>query len=205
MEGQPKSGPGQPVLVEVEGPPEETEEKTEGDAESLSSFLTRQGLGKYADVFPAGTTLGDLRAMTEDDLQFDNEAVSVATQSSKVRRESREKPCAASDGPVQLVTDSSSNLPSPTSLELPHLSSVPVLTGPTSGATVKTERGEHVTTGNRTRVVRLAVTNANHYTKRSHDHLAWKIALHRNFASHVVYQWSVTDQVPHAPWDWPRQ
>ncbi|KAI8519784.1 hypothetical protein Bbelb_030410 [Branchiostoma belcheri] len=62
--------------------------------------------------------------------------------------------------------DSSSNLPSPTSLELPHLSSVPVLTGPTSGATVKTERGEHVTTGNRTRVVRLAVTNANHYTKR---------------------------------------
>ncbi|XP_078658257.1 microtubule-associated serine/threonine-protein kinase 2-like isoform X10 [Branchiostoma floridae x Branchiostoma belcheri] len=71
MEGQPKSGPGQPVLVEVEGPPEETEEKTEGDAESLSSFLTRQGLGKYADVFPAGTTLGDLRAMTEDDLQFE--------------------------------------------------------------------------------------------------------------------------------------
>ncbi|KAI8506489.1 hypothetical protein Bbelb_159160 [Branchiostoma belcheri] len=49
---------------------------------------------------------------------------------------------------------------------------VPVLTGPTSGATVKTERGEHVTTGNRTRVVRLAVTNANHYTKRSHDHFA---------------------------------
>ncbi|KAI8506939.1 hypothetical protein Bbelb_153780 [Branchiostoma belcheri] len=41
------------------------------------------------------------------------------------------------------------------------------------GTTVKTERGEHVTTGNRTRVVRLAVTNANHYTKRSHDHLAW--------------------------------
>ncbi|KAI8500829.1 hypothetical protein Bbelb_216470 [Branchiostoma belcheri] len=39
-------------------------------------------------------------------------------------------------------------------------------------ASVKTERGEHVTTGNRTRVVRLAVTNANHYTKRSHDHLA---------------------------------
>ncbi|KAI8478195.1 hypothetical protein Bbelb_440660 [Branchiostoma belcheri] len=38
---------------------------------------------------------------------------------------------------------------------------------------VKTERGEKVTTGNRTRVVRLAVTNANHYTKRSHDHLAW--------------------------------
>ncbi|KAI8511964.1 hypothetical protein Bbelb_110640 [Branchiostoma belcheri] len=74
----------------------------------------------------------------------------------------------------ELQNDSSSNLPtpSPTSLELPHLSSVPVLTGPTSGATVKTERGEHVTTGNRTRVVRLAVTNANHYTKRSHDHLA---------------------------------
>ncbi|KAI8486986.1 hypothetical protein Bbelb_352460 [Branchiostoma belcheri] len=56
---------------------------------------------------------------------------------------------------------SSSNLPSPTSLELPHLSSVPVLTGPTSGATVKTERGEHVTTGNRTRVVRLAAKGAN--------------------------------------------
>ncbi|KAI8511860.1 hypothetical protein Bbelb_109600 [Branchiostoma belcheri] len=37
---------------------------------------------------------------------------------------------------------------------------------PTLGATVKTERGEQVTTGNRTRVVRLAVTNANHYTKR---------------------------------------
>ncbi|KAI8495119.1 hypothetical protein Bbelb_271050 [Branchiostoma belcheri] len=34
------------------------------------------------------------------------------------------------------------------------------------GTTVKTESGEHVTTGNRTRVVRLAVTNANHYTKR---------------------------------------
>ncbi|KAI8479036.1 Hemicentin-1, partial [Branchiostoma belcheri] len=31
---------------------------------------------------------------------------------------------------------------------------------------VKTERGGQVTTGNRTRVVRLAVTNANHYTKR---------------------------------------
>ncbi|KAI8488131.1 hypothetical protein Bbelb_342490 [Branchiostoma belcheri] len=46
----------------------------------------------------------------------------------------------------ELQNDSSSNLPSPTSLELPHLSSVPVLTGPTSGATVKTERGEHVTT-----------------------------------------------------------
>ncbi|KAI8508219.1 hypothetical protein Bbelb_144590 [Branchiostoma belcheri] len=37
---------------------------------------------------------------------------------------------------------------------------------PTLGATVKTERGEQVTTGNRTRVVRLAVTKANHYTKR---------------------------------------
>ncbi|KAI8481205.1 hypothetical protein Bbelb_410680 [Branchiostoma belcheri] len=44
------------------------------------------------------------------------------------------------------------------------------------GTTVKTERGEHVTTGNRTRVVRLAVTNANHYTKRSHDHLAWSVS-----------------------------
>ncbi|KAI8501912.1 hypothetical protein Bbelb_203240 [Branchiostoma belcheri] len=62
-------------------------------------------------------------------------------------------------------TNSSSNLPSPTSLELPHLSSVPVLTG--MGTTVKTERGEQVTTRNRTRVVRLAVTNANHYTKRA--------------------------------------
>ncbi|KAI8511946.1 Casp10p [Branchiostoma belcheri] len=64
----------------------------------------------------------------------------------------------------ELQNDSSSNLPSPTSLELPHLSSVPVLTGPTSGATVKTERGEHVTTGNRTRVVRLA-PNSKTYTK----------------------------------------
>ncbi|KAI8501455.1 hypothetical protein Bbelb_207260 [Branchiostoma belcheri] len=35
-----------------------------------------------------------------------------------------------------------------------------------SKETVKTERGEQVTTGNRTRVDRLAVTNANHYTKR---------------------------------------
>ncbi|KAI8506935.1 hypothetical protein Bbelb_153740 [Branchiostoma belcheri] len=91
------------------------------------------------------------------------------------------------------LDNSSSNLQSPTSLELPHLSSVPVLTGPTSvehgtlnprvvgssptlGATVKTERGKQVTTGNRTRVVRLAVTNANHYTKRSHDHLAWSVS-----------------------------
>ncbi|KAI8486803.1 hypothetical protein Bbelb_355510 [Branchiostoma belcheri] len=68
-------------------------------------------------------------------------------------------------GKMQL-SDSSSNLPSPTSLELPHLSSVPVLTGPS----------EQVTTGNRTRVVRLAVTNANHYTRRSHDHLAWSVS-----------------------------
>ncbi|KAI8485147.1 sphingomyelin phosphodiesterase 4, neutral membrane (neutral sphingomyelinase-3) [Branchiostoma belcheri] len=45
------------------------------------------------------------------------------------------------------------------------------------GTTVKTERGEQVTTGNRTRVVHLAVTNANHYTKRSHDHLAWSVSM----------------------------
>ncbi|XP_066298566.1 microtubule-associated serine/threonine-protein kinase 3-like isoform X1 [Branchiostoma lanceolatum] len=71
MEGLPKSGPVQPVVVEVEGPPEEETEKREGDDESLASFLTRQELGKYADVFPTGTTLGDLRAMTEDDLQYE--------------------------------------------------------------------------------------------------------------------------------------
>ncbi|CAH1243721.1 MAST2 [Branchiostoma lanceolatum] len=71
MEGLPKSGPVQPVVVEVEGPPEEETEKKEGDDESLASFLTRQELGKYADVFPTGTTLGDLRAMTEDDLQYE--------------------------------------------------------------------------------------------------------------------------------------
>ncbi|KAI8500221.1 hypothetical protein Bbelb_217870 [Branchiostoma belcheri] len=45
----------------------------------------------------------------------------------------------------------------------------PLFVRPTSGATVKTERGEQVTTGNRTRVVRLAVTNANHYTKRGRN------------------------------------
>ncbi|KAI8514220.1 hypothetical protein Bbelb_085440 [Branchiostoma belcheri] len=53
---------------------------------------------------------------------------------------------------------------------------------PTLGATVKTERGEQVTTGNRTRVVRLAVTNANHYTKRSHDHLTWKMLICKSYA-----------------------
>eukprot|EP00058_Branchiostoma_floridae_P021445 XP_002606935.1 hypothetical protein BRAFLDRAFT_91704 [Branchiostoma floridae] len=79
MEGLPKTGPAQPVVVEVEGPPEEEEtQRKEGDDESLSSFLTRQELGKYADVFPAGTTLGDLRAMTEDDLQFEYQVTDPA-------------------------------------------------------------------------------------------------------------------------------
>ncbi|KAI8484906.1 hypothetical protein Bbelb_373130 [Branchiostoma belcheri] len=47
---------------------------------------------------------------------------------------------------------------------------------PGMGTTVKTERGEQFTTRNRTRVVRSVVTNANHYTKRSHDHLAWSVS-----------------------------